>query len=80
MVLVVDIGGGAKDEALAYYRSVGGGDHLYAMDQAFRVATQYEVFSLGTTVIVDRTGVITFRDAGPTPADLLAQEIRRALA
>jgi AhpC/TSA family len=55
-VLVVDLGGGPLDQAVAYYPSVGGGAYLYGTDPAFRLAKQYQMVALGTTVIVDPTG------------------------
>lgn len=79
-VLLVDVGGGPAQEAVAYYRSLGGGDFLYAADKGFKVATEYKVFALGTTVIVDPRGIVSFLDSGPTPTDILDREIRKALA
>lgn len=77
--MVIDIGGGPVGEAVSYYRSVGGGDYPYAEDQGFRVARDYKVLGLGTTVILDQRGVVTFRDSGPTPTAILEREIGRAL-
>lgn len=79
MVLVLDVGGGSPEAAVDYYRSVGGGDYLYAMDRGFRVAQSYEVFTLGATVIVNPVGVVSFRDPATTPADVLEREVREAL-
>lgn len=78
-MLVLDVGGGSPEEALEYYRSVGGGDYLYAMDRGFRVSQRYEVFTLGATVIVDPAGVVSFRDPGTTPPEVLEREVREAL-
>lgn len=78
-VLVIDVGGGPIEEAVDYYRSVGGGDYLYAADKGFQVAKEYEVIALGTTLILDPGGIVTFRDEVPTLPDVLEREIGRAL-
>lgn len=78
-VMVIDVGGGPIADAVEYYRSVGAGrSFLYAADEGFRVVREYRVLSLGTTVIVDPRGIVTFRDAGPTPLDILEREVGRA--
>lgn len=74
------MGGLSAQEAADYYRGeLGGADHLYAGDRGFALAERYEVRELGTTVIIDRRGVISFRDAGVTDPDVLKEEIQRAL-
>ncbi len=79
-VILIDLGGGPIADAVAYYRSVGAGDFfLYAADKGFRVAREYEVLSLGTTVVVDPRGIVTFRDSGPSSTELLTSEIGKAL-
>ena len=79
-VLVVDLGGGPLDQAAAYYRSLGGADYRYATDPGFRVAKQYQVVALDTTVIVDPAGTVTFRDEVPTSPATLARALRKAVA
>jgi len=79
-VLVVDLSGGPIDQAVAYYRSVGGGAYLYGTDPAFRLAKQYQVVALGTTVIVDPTGTVAFRDEVTTPPAVLERSLQKALA
>lgn len=79
-MLLIDIGGVSAEEVIDYYRGeLGGGDHLYAVDEGFRVARLYDVLALGTTVIVDRAGVLSYRDAGVTSAAILEREVRKAL-
>lgn len=80
VVLVIDVSGGPVEDAVAYYHSVGGGDYLYAADKGFRVAKEYGVLALGTTVIVDPAGIVSYLDSGPTPPDTLEREIGKALA
>lgn len=79
-LIVIDVGGGPIGEAVAYYRSVGAEDFfLYAADKGFRVARAYEVLSLGTTIVIDPRGFVTFRDSGPSSTETLTREIGRAL-
>lgn len=81
VVALIDIGGVSAEEVISYYRGqLGGADHLYAVDEGFRVATLYKVLALGTTVIVDRAGIISYRDAGVTSPAVLEREVREALA
>jgi alkyl hydroperoxide reductase subunit AhpC len=79
-VLVVDLGGGPLNQAAAYYRSLGGADYLYATDPGFRVAQQYRVVALDTTVIVDPAGTVTFRDEVSTSPATLARALQKAVA
>ena len=79
-VLLVDLGGGALDQAAAYYRSLGGADYMYGTDPGFRLAKQYQVVALGTTVIVDPAGTVTFRDEVSTPPAVLDRALQKALA
>lgn len=80
-MIVIDVGGGAIADAVTYYRSVGAGDSfLYAADRDFRVAREYKVLSLGTTVVIDPRGIVTFRDSGPSSTDILMREIGSALS
>lgn len=79
MALLIDIGDVTPEEVLAYYKGeLGGADHLYAADTGFRVANLYEVLDLGTTIIIDLRGLITYRDAGTTSAAGMKEAIRRA--
>lgn len=79
-VLLVDVGGVTDAELLEYYRdSLGGGDHLYAEDTGFSIATAYELKLLGTTVVVDRAGRIAFRDEELTPAPRLISVVDQLL-
>lgn len=78
-VLLVDVSGGPMDQAEAYYRSLGGGRYLYAADEGFRVMALYGAFSLGTTVVVNGEGIVSFVDSAATPPAVLVREVRRAL-
>lgn len=77
--MVVDVGGGPIENAVDYYRSVGGGEYLYAADEGFRVADAYGVRALGTTVVIGPSGEVSFRDDGVTQSGALLEEIEKAL-
>jgi peroxiredoxin len=77
-VVLIDVSGGRVD--VPYYRSVGGGDFLYAADVGFRVAKRYEVLALGTSVIVGPDGIVTYVDSGPTTAEVFDRELGKALS
>lgn len=80
MALLIDIGDVTTEEVLSYYKGeLGGADHLYAADTGFRIANLYRVLDLGTTIVIDPRGLITYRDAGTTPAAAMKEAIRRAL-
>lgn len=80
VVLLIDIGGVPPEEVIAYYKGeLGGADHLYAADAGFKVASLYDVLSLGTTIIIDADGLITYRDSGTTPAAGMKEAIGKAL-
>lgn len=63
-----------------YWRRIGGGDEvLFAQDTGQRAADAFHVMRLGTTVVVDREGLVTYRDSGATPYDILRAEVDKAL-
>ena len=63
-----------------YWRSKGAEDVAWANDVGQEMLKSFEVTSLGTTIILDRQGHISYRDAGATPYDVLRTEIEKALA
>lgn len=80
VVLVIDMTGQTPETAAGYYRDqLGGGDHLYAGEGGAEVLELYQVRELGTTVVIGRDGVVTFRDSETTEPALLQQRIREAL-
>jgi peroxiredoxin len=55
------------------------GDYFWVFDTAFQVTQLYNVKALDTTIIIDRTGHIAYRDGFPTPKDVLEPEIQKWL-
>ncbi|MCH7735771.1 MAG: hypothetical protein IH872_00055 [Chloroflexi bacterium] len=62
-----------------YWRSKGATDVSWANDVDQQMVKSFQVTSLGTTIIIDRQGRISYRDAGATPYDVLRTEIEKAL-
>lgn len=62
-----------------YWRSLGGGDVLFAEDASREATAAFNIRAAGTKVIVDRKGRIVFRDVGITPYEQLQSIIERAL-
>ena len=62
-----------------FWRSKGGGDVSWANDVGQEMLKLFKVTGLGTTIIIDRQGRISYRDAGATPYDVLRTEIEKTL-
>ena len=62
-----------------YWHSKGAGDVAWANDMDQQLLKSFAVTSLGTTIIIDRQGRISYRDAGATSYDVLKTEIEKTL-
>ena len=62
-----------------YWREKGAADVYWANDVDQQIMRTYQVTSLGTTIIIDRHGEISYRDAGATPYEVLRSEIQKTL-
>ena len=62
-----------------YWRSKDAEDVAWANDEGQEMFKSFAVTSLGTTIIIDRKGRISYRDAGATPYDVLRAEIEKTL-
>ena len=62
-----------------YWRSKGAMDVSWVNDVGQQMLRSFEVTSLGTTIIIDRQGRVSYRDAGATPYDVLRTEIEKTL-
>ncbi len=63
----------------AYWRSVGGGDALFAEDVNQRAIVAFNVRAAGTKIIIDREGKIVYRNVGVTTYEKLRSEVDKAL-
>lgn len=62
-----------------YWHSKGAADVAWANDVGGQMVKSFEVTSLGTTIIIDRQGLISYRDSGATPYEVLRSEIEKTL-
>ena len=67
------------EEWVTFWKGIGAGEVLWAQDTDGSTVRAYQLFALGTEVVVDRNGAVTFRSNGPTGYEKLRSEIRKAL-
>ena len=67
------------DEWTAYWRSKGAADFTWATDSDQSVVRSFRVRSLGTTIIIDRHGRVSYRDGSATTYETLRAEIEKVL-
>lgn len=68
------------DQWRAFWRTIGGGDVLWAQDTDDGDAMRaYKIRSLGATIIVGRDGRVVYRDAGATRYEKLREAVLKAL-
>ncbi len=69
----------ALEDWIAYGRSKGADDVIWATDTDQGVVRALQVRTLGTTIIIGRDGRISYRDGGATPYDVLKSEVLKVL-
>ena len=62
-----------------YWRSKGAADVSWVNDVGQQMIKSFEVTSLGTTIIIDRQGRVSYRDAGATSYDVVRTGIEKTL-
>jgi hypothetical protein len=62
-----------------YWRSVGGGDVVYAQDTRREAVRAFRIRSAGSTIILDRKGREVYRDSSATDYETLKAAVERAL-
>ena len=62
-----------------FWESKGAADVTWATDSDGRLVKLFKVFSLGTTIIIDRHGRISYRDDGATPYRILESQVKSLL-
>ncbi len=67
------------EEWIAYWRSKGADDVIWATDTDQSVVRALQVRTLGTTIIIGRHGRISYRDDGATPYEVLKTEVMKVL-
>ena len=61
-----------------FWKSKDAADVTWATDPEGRLVQLFNVFSLGTTIIIDRQGRVSHRDDGATPYDTLRARVEDA--
>ncbi len=67
------------EEWIAYWRSKGANDVMWATDTDQSVVRALQVRTLGTTIIIGRDGRMSYRDDGATPYEVLKTEVLKVL-
>ena len=67
------------EEWVAYWRSKGADDVIWATDTDQSVVRALQVRTLGTTIIIGRDGRISYRDDGATPYEVLKTAVMKVL-
>ncbi len=62
-----------------YWRTKDAADVTWATDAKGELVQLFRVFSLGTTVIIDREGRIAYRDDVATPYEILESQVEPLL-
>ncbi len=62
-----------------YWKSKGAADVTWATDAKGELVQHFRVFSLGTTIIIDREGRIAYRDDVATPYEILESQVEPLL-
>ena len=60
-----------------FWKSKKAGDVTWAMDPDGQLVQLFNVYSLGTTIIINRGGRISYRDDGATPYEVLRAEVEK---
>ena len=62
-----------------FWKSKGAADVTWATDLDGRLVKLFKVFSLGTTIIINRGRRISYSDDGATPYEVLRSEVEKVL-
>ncbi len=62
-----------------FWKSKGAMDVIWATDTKRELVDKFQVLTLGTTIIIDRQGRISYRDDGATPYNILRAEVEDVL-
>ena len=62
-----------------FWKSKDAANVTWATDPDGRMVQLFKVYSLGTTIIIDRQGRISYRDDGATPYSTLESQVKPLL-
>ncbi|MCI0550207.1 MAG: TlpA family protein disulfide reductase [Anaerolineae bacterium] len=79
-IIVIDVDPSSTPELVEQFKRAANGDALtWAFDPDFGVASSYQVNALDTTLILDTTGVIVYRDNVPSTYRTLKGELEKLI-
>jgi len=64
-----------SEEAVAWLRKWGNPYHVIAVDEAGRVGINYGVYGVPETYVIDKAGVIRYKQIGPLDENILQKKI-----
>ncbi len=67
------------EEWKRFWRSKKAADVIWATDLDQELVRLFRVYSLGTTIIIDRQGRISYKDGGATPYSTLLSQVEPLL-
>ena len=79
MVAINTIPWGSIEDWKEYWKSKGAMDVTWATDTKQELVQKLQVLTLGTTIIIDRQGSISYRDDGATPYNTLRAKVEEVL-
>ena len=80
VILALDVDPSSTPVGLSKFKArVGNPDYIWAFDKGGKVATDYKLKALETTIIFDPSGNIVFTDYRPTSLKILERELREFL-
>ncbi len=62
-----------------FWKSKKAGDVTWAMDSDGQMVQLFNVYSLGTTIVIDRQGQLSYRDDGATTYEVLRAEVEEII-
>ena len=62
-----------------FWKSKEAKDVTWATDTEQELVQKFEVLTLGTTIIIDRQGFVSYRDDGATPYNTLRTKVEEVL-
>lgn len=76
-IIALDIDASSTVESLERFKQAAdNGEYVWAFDRELQVLSAYQVRALDTTLILDKNGIIVYRDETPTPYNTLKSALR----
>jgi thiol-disulfide isomerase/thioredoxin len=77
-IIAIDVDSSSTKESLEQFKQAAdNGAYVWAFDNGMQVLNAYQVGSLDTTLILDKNGVVVYRDERPTAYETLKSELEK---